>query len=309
MTTLAPTGHPDGRPAPRSAVPESLKRSSLSRSRRIIDMVAKVAIWAALVAAVVPLALVVYYVIAKGGAMISWEFLTERLPRQARTEGGGIGPAIIGTVVTTGMAAVLSIPLGVLGAIYLNEYGKQSLLARTIRTMADVMTGVPSIVMGLFIFLSFVLLVDEKNALAGALALACLMLPVVIRTSEEMLRLVPDELRQASLALGAPKWRTIVAVVLPAAVSGITSGALLAIARAAGETAPIVLVVGATIRPNWSLFGGNTALSAQIFANASQPFDSAVNRAWGAALTLVTIVLVTTLLGRFVASRFAIKER
>jgi phosphate transport system permease protein len=300
MTTLAPSGH--------RAVPDSLKRVSLSRRRRIADGVAKAAIWAALLVAVVPLGLVTYFVIAKGAQVMSWEFLTERIPRQATTV-GGIGPAITGTVLITGVAALLAIPLGVLGAIYLNEYGKQSPLARTIRTMADVMTGVPSIVMGLFIYISFVLVTGEQNGLAGALALACLMLPVVIRTSEEMLRLVPDELRQASLALGARKWRTIVSVVLPAAVSGITSGALLAIARAAGETAPIVVVVGITNRANWSLFSGNTTLSAQIFANATQPYDPAVNRAWGAALTLVAIVLITTLIGRFAASRFAIKDR
>jgi phosphate transport system permease protein len=300
MTTLAPSGH--------RAVPDSLKRVSLSRRRRIADGVAKAAIWASLLVAVVPLGLVTYFVIAKGAQVMSWEFLTERIARQATTV-GGIGPAIVGTVLTTGVAALLAIPLGVLGAIYLNEYGKQSPLARTIRTMADVMTGVPSIVMGLFIYISFVLVTGEQNGLAGALALACLMLPVVIRTSEEMLRLVPDELRQASLALGARKWRTIVSVVLPAAVSGITSGALLAIARAAGETAPIVVVVGITNRANWSLSGGNTSLSAQIFANATQPYDPAVNRAWGAALTLVAIVLITTLIGRFAASRFAIKDR
>jgi phosphate transport system permease protein len=197
----------------------------------------------------------------------------------------------------------------VLGAIYLNEYGKASVLARIIRMMTDVMTGVPSIVMGLFVFLAFVLLIDELNALAGALALACLMLPVVIRSSEEMLRLVPDELRQASLALGARRWRTIVSVVLPAALSGIVSGSLLAIARAAGETAPVVLVMGVTRRVNWSLFGGNVSLPMQIYDNAQQPYAAAQARAWGAALTLVVIVLVTTLLSRFIAARFAVKER
>jgi phosphate transport system permease protein len=149
----------------------------------------------------------------------------------------------------------------------------------------------------------------EKNALAAALALACLMLPVVIRTSEEMLRLVPDELRQASLALGARKWRTTLTVVLPAAISGITSGALLAIARAAGETAPVVLVMGITYRTKWDLFGGNTSLPAQIYSNASQPYDAAQARGWGAALALVAIVLVMTLIGRFIANRYAIKER
>jgi phosphate transport system permease protein len=306
MTTVAPAGSHLGES--HDGVPADLRRSSLSRRRRVTDKVAKAAIWVSLLVAVVPLGLVTYYVIAKGSRAISWEFLTERIPRQAQTLGGGIGPAIVGTIVTTGTAALIAIPLGVLGAIYLNEYGKQSGLARTIRTMADVMTGVPSVVMGLFIYIAFVLVVSEQNALAGAFALACLMLPVVIRTSEEMLRLVPDELRQASLALGARKWRTILGVVLPASVSGIISGALLAIARAAGETAPIVLVVGLTYRTNWDFFGGNTALPAQIYRNAAEPFDAAVDRAWGAALTLVVIVLITTLIGRLIASRFAIEE-
>jgi phosphate transport system permease protein len=292
-----------------SAVPADLRRASLSVRRRAVDAVAKTAIWLSLLVALVPLGLITCYVVAKGAGIISVDFLTGRIPRQPRSVSGGVGPAVVGTLLTTGMAALIAIPLGVLGAIYLNEYGKQSVLARTIRTMSDVMSGVPSIVMGLFIYIAVVLLTGEQNALAGALALACLMLPVVIRTSEEMLRLVPDELRQASLALGARKWKTTMSVVLPAAISGITSGALLAIARAAGETAPIVLVVGITYRVNWSLFGGNTSLPAQIFSSASQPYQGAVDRAWGAALTLVVIVLITTLVGRIIANRFAIKER
>jgi phosphate transport system permease protein len=286
-----------------------MRRASLSRRRRVTDALAQAAIWGSLLVALVPLGLVTYYVIVKGMHVMSWDFLTSRIPRQAQTVGGGMGPAIVGTVVITGTAALISIPLGVLGAIYLNEYGKQSALARTIRTMSDVMTGVPSIMMGLFIYIGFVSVTKELSGLAGALALACLMLPVVIRSSEEMLRLVPDELRQASLALGARKWRTTLTVVLPAAISGITSGALLAIARAAGETAPIILVVGIVYKANWSLSGSNTALPAQIFSNASEPFDAAIDRAWGAALTLVTIVLITTLIGRLIANRFAIKER
>jgi phosphate transport system permease protein len=294
----------------RRVVPADLRSGSISARRRVTDYVAKGLIVLALLVAVVPLGMVTYYVILKGGKMISLDFFTQRIPRQPTTVGGGMAPAIIGTLIITGAAAVLAIPLGVLGAIYLNEYGKQSPLARTIRTMTDVMTGVPSIVMGLFIYLGWVLLVDKQTAFAGALALACLMLPVVIRTTEEMLRLVPDELRQASLALGARKWRTTLTVVIPAAISGIMSGALLSIARAAGETAPIVLVVGTTIRPNWSLFdGGNTALPAQIYVNASSPYQPAVDRAWGAALTLVGIVLIFTLIGRFIAARYAIKER
>jgi phosphate transport system permease protein len=164
--------------------------------------------------------------------------------------------------------------------------------------------------MGLFIYVSWVTLFEEQTGFAGALALACLMLPVVIRSSEEILRLVPDELRAASLALGARQWRTTLTVVLPAAISGITSGSLLAIARAAGETAPLVVTAGITFSANPNLFEGeNTALPAQIFRNASQPFAAAQERAWGAALTLVVIVLAFTVIARAISTRFATKER
>ena len=223
---------------------------------------------------------------------------------------GGMAPAIVGTFLITGMAALMAVPLGVFGAIYLNEYGKQKPLARVIRTMADVMTGVPSIVMGLFIYTVVVLVTGEKTGFAGALALACLMLPVVIRSSEEMLQLVPDELRQASLALGARQWRTIVTVVLPAAISGIASGALLAIARAAGETAPLVATIGIAFTVNPQPLQRAEHRAARPDLPQRQPaVRGAQDRAWGAALTLVVIVLIFTLIARVVASRFAIKER
>lgn len=287
-----------------------LTRAALSGRRRLRNHLATAAIWFAVLLAVVPLALVTYTVVAKGAGVMSLEFLTGDIPNSYRRVGPGMGPAIVGTLLITGAAALMAIPLGVFGAIYLNEYGRRRPLARTIRLMADVMTGVPSIVMGLFVYLAWVLLVGEQTGFAGALALACLMLPVVIRSSEEMLRLVPDELRQASMALGAPKWRTTLTVVLPAAISGITSGSLLAVARAAGETAPIIIVTGIVFSPNWNLFdGSNTALPAQIFRNASQPFPGAQERAWGAALTLIVIVLGFTIIARYVANRFAIKER
>lgn len=301
MTTAAPVG-PATRP--------DLTTKALAGRRRFTNHLATAAIWLAVLLAVVPLGLVTYTVLAKGAGVMSWEFLTENIPNSYRRLGGGMAPAITGTLLITGMAALLAIPLGVFAAIYLNEYGKQQPLARFIRIMADVMTGVPSIVMGLFIYIAWVLVVKEFSGFAGSLALACLMLPVVIRSSEEMLRLVPDELRQASMALGARKWRTTLTVVLPAAISGITSGSLLAVARAAGETAPIIIVTGIVSSPNRNLFDGpNTALPAQIFRNASQPFPGAQARAWGAALTLIVIVLGFTIIARLIASRFAIKER
>jgi phosphate transport system permease protein len=277
--------------------------------RRLVDTVATVVMVAAAATALLALLFVLYYLLKKGAGVISWEFLTSDIPRNQRATGGGMYPAIIGTLVITGGAAAMAIPLGVLGAIYLNEFGKQRPLAKFIRFMADVMTGVPSIVMGLFVYTIWVVRFHEFSGLAGAFALACLMLPIVIRTTEEMLRLVPDELRQASQALGARTWRTTLTVVLPAALSGIVSGAMLAVARAAGETAPLIFVIGLVFEGNLSLSGQNTALPAQIFKNASSPFPGAQERAWGAALTLVAIVFAFTLLSRLVSRRFSTGPR
>lgn len=303
MTTTAT------RPAAAAGIPADLRRSALPLRRRLTDGFSKSLMGLALLIALIPLGLVIFHVASRGLSLISWEFLVEDIPNSARRAGGGMGPAVAGTLVITGAAAAMAIPLGVLGAIYLNEYGKQNALARLIRTMSDVMTGVPSVVMGLFIYVSYVLVVKEQSGFAAALALGCLMLPVIIRSSEEMLRLVPDELRQASAALGARRWKTTVSVVLPAAISGIVSGVMLAIARAAGETAPVVLVAGTIFTSNWSLDGANTTLAAQIFKNAGEPFPAAQERAWGAALTLMVIVLVFTVASRLISSRFAIKER
>ena len=216
-----------------------------------------------------------------------------------------MGPAVVGTLEITGLATLLAVPIGVLGAIYLNEYGGNKILARLIGFMADVMTGVPSIVMGLFIFSIWVLHFGFSG-LAGAFALGCLMLPIVIRSSYEILRLVPDPLREASYALGATKARVTLTVALPAAIGGIVSGALLAIARAAGETAPLLFTILTVTSVNTNVFSGaNTALSAQIFVNASSPYPGALARAWGAALTLIVIAFVLMIAARVVTARFS----
>jgi phosphate transport system permease protein len=300
MTTLSNGG----------ATPPDLSGRNLSLGRSIADKGATLGIALCVLVAALPLALVAYQVISRGASAWSLDWFIEEIPRNYRTAGPGMGPAILGTLTITGMAALMSIPVGVLGAVYLNEYGKNKPLARFIRTMADVMTGVPSIMMGLFIYVGYVVVIGDKTGFGGALALACLMLPIVIRSTEEMLRLVPDELRQASAGLGARKWRTVMGVVLPAASSGITSGSLLAVARAAGETAPIIVTVGLTYIYKPDLFDGqNTTLAAQIFRNASQPFAASQERAWGAALTLIAIVFLFTILSRIIASRFAIDKR
>jgi phosphate transport system permease protein len=259
--------------------------------------------------AIVPLVAIVYYVGRKGGAVVNVAFLTKEIPVLSRSVGPGMGPAIIGTLLITGVATLMAVPLGILAAVYLNEYGKKNRLATVIRTMADVMTGVPSIVMGLFIYTIWVLQFG-LSGFAGSLALACLMLPIVIRSTEEILRLVPAGLREASMALGASRARTIVTVVLPAAISGITSGSLLAVARAAGETAPLLFTIGAARQVNTPVFNGaNTALSTQIFRNAQLPFVGAQQRAWGAALTLIVLVVVLTILARIVTKRFSVPLR
>jgi phosphate transport system permease protein len=275
--------------------------------RRTKNQIATVGMWIAFVVMLVPLGFVLVTVIAKGASAITWQFLTNTtIPVNVLpVTFGGIGAAIVGTLETTGFAALIAIPLGVLGGIYINEYGGNHVLARVINFFADVMTGVPSIIMGLFIFTIWVLHFGYSG-LAGAFALACLMLPIIIRSTYEMLRLVPDSLREGSYALGATKARVTLTVVLPAAIGGIVSGALLAVARAAGETAPLIFTILTTQSLNSNLFSGaNTALPLLIFQNAQQPYTGAQARAWGAALTLIAIAFILMIVARLVTARFA----
>ena len=284
-----------------------LGSGGISASRRVKNVTATVAMWLAFAVAFIPLGFVIYYVAKEGLAVFSWDFLTKNIPIVSSKAGPGMGPAVVGTLLITGAAALMAVPLGVLGAIYLNEYGRRRRLARLIRLMTDVMIGVPSIVMGLFIYTVWVLRYGQSG-LAGALALACLILPIVVRTSEEMLRLVPSTLREASAALGVRTWRTTLGIVLPAALPGIVSGAMLAVARAAGETAPLLFTIGVVSKTNTSLSGTNTALSTQIFRNAQLPFATAQERAWGAALTLILLVFVLTLVARVITARFVARH-
>ena len=282
---------------------------AVRRSRRsVTNSLMTVLMALAVVAVLIPLVAVLYTVVSKGASVLSFDFLTKDIPIVTRQKGPGMGPAIVGTLLITTVAAVMAVPIGILGAVYLNEYSAGGRFGRIVRFMATVMTGVPSVVMGLFVYITYTLRF-KQNAFGGSLALAFLMLPIIIRSTEEMLKLVPNNLREASAALGSRKSRTILTVVLPAALPGVVSGALLAIARAAGETAPILFVVGATNTTNTSLVSGvNTALSAQIFANAQQPFVGAQGRAWGAALTLLTLAFAVTLIARLITARFAFKR-
>jgi phosphate transport system permease protein len=273
--------------------------------RRTKNRIATAAMVLSFVLVILPLGFVLFTTIAKGISIISWQFLTSPIPPQVLPANvGGIGPAVLGTIEITAMATVIAVPLGVLGAIYLNEYGGRGVLARLIAFFSDVMTGVPSIVMGLFLFSIWVLYFGFSG-FAGALALACLMLPVVIRSTDEMLKLVPNPLREGSYALGATKARVTTTVVLPAAIGGIVSGALLAVARAAGETAPLLFTILTVTTANPNIFSGpNTAIPSQIFANATSPYPGAQGRAWGAALTLIVIAFVLMIAARIVTARF-----
>jgi phosphate transport system permease protein len=265
----------------------------------------------AVVVVAMPLVAVLSSVIARGAGVAFHDFpafFTETIPVISRKAGPGMGPAILGTLMVTGGATIIAVPLGILGAIYLHEYGGGGGFARLVRFMATVMTGVPSIVMGLFVYLGWTLRFGY-SAFGGAIALACLMLPVVIGSTEQMLRLVPESLREAAYALGTTKSRTILTVVLPAALPGIVSGSLLAVARAAGETAPLLFAVGAATAWNPHLFTeANTALSIQIFGNASSAFAAAQDRAWAAALTLVLLTFMITLVARMFTARLALKR-
>ena len=291
--------------APPQLPPADLTPKRSGRSVR--NLLATVLMGLAFVIVLIPLGFVLVTVVQKGwDAVTTAGWFTDDIP-PVRRSGPGMGPAIVGTILTTGLATLMAVPLGILGAVYLHEYGKTGRMASILRFFADVMTGVPSIIMGLFIFTIWVVRfgVDGVNAFAGALALGCLMLPIVIRSTEEMLKLVPNDLREASLALGSSQSRTILGIVLPAALPGIVSGVLLAVARAAGETAPLLFTIGAATSINWNPFSGpNTALSVQIFSNAQQPFAGAQERAWGAALTLIAMTFILLVLSRIVAARF-----
>jgi phosphate transport system permease protein len=295
---------------PRSTMKEPGGLGARFSWRAAKNAIATCVLAAAVIVVAVPLAFVVASVLSKGAhvAFSSFpNFFTKEIPVISRRPGGGMGPAIMGTLLVTGGATFIAVPLGVMGAVYLNEYGGNARFARLVRFMSMVMTGVPSVVMGLFVYILWTIRFGY-SAFGGALALAWLMLPVVIASTEQMLKLVPNMLREGAYALGATKSRVIVSVVLPAALPGIVSGALLAVARAAGETAPLLFAVGAATAYNPKFFdGANTALPTQIFGNATSAFVPAQDRAWGAALVLVMLTFAMTLLARLFTRKLAVR--
>ncbi|MEJ3652280.1 phosphate ABC transporter permease PstA [Actinomycetes bacterium KLBMP 9759] len=282
--------------------------------RKATDRLVTIVVTAAFVVALIPLVSVLVTVIGNGIARFDAEFFSSSM-RGVVGEGGGAYHAITGTLIITGLAAVMSIPVGLLTAVYLVEYGGRTRLSRAITFFVDVMTGIPSIVAGLFAFALFALFFGPgvRMGFAGAVALSVLMIPVVVRATEEMLKIVPNELREAAYALGTPKWRTIVKIVIPTSIAGIASGVTLAIARVIGETAPLLIIAGLTTSVNLNPFDGRMAtlpvFSYTSYAAPGVPRDPYIDRAWAAALVLIIIVLLLNLVARLIARLFAPKTR
>ena len=284
----------------------SLAEMRPSRGARVADKVATGFMVLAFLACVVPLTAVLFLVVQRGLARFDSTFFTHSMRNVApQDEGGGAYHAILGTIEQVAIASILAVPLGLLVAIYLVEVGAGSRLARAVRYVVDVMTGLPSIVAGLFILSFWVLALHRGfSGFAGALSLAILMLPVVVRSAEEMLKLVPHELREAGLALGLARWRIVLRVVLPTALPGIVTGIMLAVARITGETAPLLLTVFGTDSINPSPFNGpQSALPLFVFDQAGRPNQPALDRAWAGALTLILIVVVLNLVARLLSRR------
>ncbi|KAA1421499.1 phosphate ABC transporter permease PstA [Nocardioides humilatus] len=276
--------------------------------RAAVDRLMTALIWSAFGVAVVPLVSLLWQVVSSGIERIDGTFLTYSAFRTQIDQPTGIYHAIIGTLMITLGAALISVPIGVLAAIYLVEYGNKNRLSRSITFLVDVMTGIPSIVAGLFAFALFTLMFGPAyvSGFGGSVALSLLMIPIVVRATEEMLMLVPSDLREASYALGTPKWRTIMKVVIPTALGGILTGITLAISRIIGETAPLLLIAGAATKTNFNLFdGGMTTLPVYIYTERLDGSDEAKLNAWGAALVLIVIVMLLNLVARLVGRLFA----
>lgn len=276
--------------------------SVVENRRQAKDRLATSLVWVCFLIAIVPLASLLWTTVSRGSGRLDIYFLTHSMAGVLGSEdSGGVYHALIGTLEQVGIATVISAPLGLLTAVYLVEYGKGP-LARAVTFFVDVMTGIPSIVAGLFILSIMLIAGLEPSGLMGALALTILMIPVVVRSTEEMLKLVPNELREASLALGIPKWRTILKVVLPTAIGGIATGVMLAIARIAGETAPIILLVFGSqlINPN-PFEGAQSSLPFYIYEQYKIGEAASYDRAWAAALVLIAFVMILNLVARGIA--------
>lgn len=274
--------------------------------RRATDKVARGLLAVATVVALIPLVLVIFYLFQKGlKGMTASGFFTTDPTGNFLGDPGGVRSAIFGTLEIVALASLIAIPVGIGVALYLVEFGKKSGFSQTVRYFVDVMTGVPSIVFGLFVYITLVQsgIGGSYAGWKGAIALSLLMLPTVIRSGEVVLLLVPDSLREAALALGTPRWKVTLKIVLPTALPGLVTGSLLAVARGMGETAPLLFTSATVFGATANLGERMNSLPVQIFQDISAPNDAVNDRAWGAALTLVLLILLITLIARFIARR------
>lgn len=250
--------------------------------------------------AIVILLIILSYIFVRGIASVNLQFLVDT-PKPVG-EGGGIGNAIVGSVLMTLLACVIGLPIGIGAGVYLAEFG-ENLFGKTVRFLADTLIGVPSIIVGIFIYTLIVLPMGRQSGLAGGLSLAIIMIPIVARTTEEMIRLVPNSMREAALALGAPQWRVTWNIVLPAASTGIATGAMLAIARISGETAPLLFTALNSRFYNYFYDQPMSSLTVQIYNYATGPFDVEHKMAWAATLILITLILAINILVRFLTRK------
>lgn len=288
--------------------------STISRRRKVTDKLATTLVTLSVAVAIVPLVWVLYSVIAKGLQIVlnpTW-WTNSQAGMTAFAAGGGAYHALVGTVLQGLVCSVISIPIGVFVGIYLVEYGGGTKLGRLTTFMVDILTGVPSIVAALFVYALWVATLGfQRSGFAVSLALVLLMIPVIVRSTEEMLRIVPMDLREASYALGVPKWKTIMRIVIPTALSGIVTGILLALARVMGETAPLLILVGYAQAMNFDIFGGFMgSLPGMMFDQTSAGAGAnpvPTDRLWGAALTLIVLIGVLNIGARFLAKFFSPK--
>jgi phosphate transport system permease protein len=306
VSTLASTESGRRRTPPSGAV-----ITNISARRVAADRIATVLVWLAFFLAVVPLIWILWTVVSRGFSLVvdpHW-WTNSQAGVSPRGEGGGAYHAIMGTLLIGLVTSVIAVPIAVFTAVYLVEYGRGR-FARVVSFMVDILTGIPSIVAALFIYAMWVgVFRQQRVGFAVSLALVLLMIPVVVRSTEEMLKLVPNELREASYALGVPKWKTIARIVLPTAASGIITGVLLGLARVMGETAPLIILAPYTAFINVNLFGGNmAALPTLIYSNFGNNLQPQLDRMWAAALTLILLVLVLNIVGRFVARFSAVRR-